>query len=262
MKTPLDMFHDIVAQISEGNTLLEMIYKNSEEMNEETDCGLACLIRSFNKTRETAYAYIEELAKTSQPTPANLYSHMETIIRSMDDFRASITAPKTPMLYPVAQLANLSARIQMCRENMGLSRGWIAAQLGVKPKAISVWERGTGQPDINQVTRLANIFGVEPAWLAFDVIPETSLVADPAPVEVMQGVDMSGIGKRIQTCRIELMMSHRELAAKLDIPELDTFLWETGKQMPPSSYIDKIAAVLGCGVTWLLTGKNARVSHE
>lgn len=35
MKTPLNMLHDIVAQISEGNTLLEMIYKNTEEMNEE-----------------------------------------------------------------------------------------------------------------------------------------------------------------------------------------------------------------------------------
>ncbi|HID9689637.1 TPA: hypothetical protein ACXI22_003615 [Citrobacter amalonaticus] len=72
MKTPLDMLHDIVAQISEGNTLLEMIYKNTEEMNEETDSGLACLIRSFDKTRETAYAYIEELAKNEkavQPPP-------------------------------------------------------------------------------------------------------------------------------------------------------------------------------------------------
>lgn len=75
MKTPLDMLHDIVAQISEGNTLLEMIYRNTEEMNEETDCGLACLIRSFDKTRETAYAYIEELAntaKTVNPPPSGI----------------------------------------------------------------------------------------------------------------------------------------------------------------------------------------------
>ncbi len=67
MKTPLDMLHIIVAQISEGNTLLEMIYKNTEEMNEETDCALACLIRSFDKTREMIYAYIEELAKAPPP---------------------------------------------------------------------------------------------------------------------------------------------------------------------------------------------------
>ncbi|HCB1864026.1 TPA: hypothetical protein MYQ41_004628 [Citrobacter amalonaticus] len=74
MKTPLEILNDIAAQISEGNTLLEMIYKNTEEMNEDTDCGLACLIRSFDKTRETAYAYIEELAKNEkavQPPPPN-----------------------------------------------------------------------------------------------------------------------------------------------------------------------------------------------
>lgn len=75
MKNPIEMLHDIVAQISEGNTLLEMIYRNTEEMNEETDCGLACLIRSFDKTRETAYAYIEELAntaKTVNPPPSGI----------------------------------------------------------------------------------------------------------------------------------------------------------------------------------------------
>lgn len=66
MKTPLEMLNDIAAQISEGNTLQEMIYKNTEEMNEETDCGLACLIRSFDKTRETANAYIEALAKSEK----------------------------------------------------------------------------------------------------------------------------------------------------------------------------------------------------
>ena len=75
MKTPLEMLNDIAAQISEGNTLLEMIYKNTEEMNEDTDCGLACLIRSFDKTRETAYTYIEELAKGEkavQPPPSGI----------------------------------------------------------------------------------------------------------------------------------------------------------------------------------------------
>lgn len=63
MKTPEEMLNDIAAQISEGNTLLEMIYKNSGEMNEETDCGIACLIRSLDKTRETTYGYIDELIK-------------------------------------------------------------------------------------------------------------------------------------------------------------------------------------------------------
>ncbi|KFC07412.1 hypothetical protein GTGU_01792 [Trabulsiella guamensis ATCC 49490] len=91
MKTPLDMLQHIVAQISEGNTLLEMIYKNTEEMNEETDCGLACLIRSFDKTRETAYAYIEELAKNEkavQPPRGNSDNIAD------DVFYATVSAAK------------------------------------------------------------------------------------------------------------------------------------------------------------------------
>lgn len=63
MKTPIDMLHDIATQISEGNTLLEMIYKNTDECDEKTDSAIACLIRSLDKTRETAYVYIEELMK-------------------------------------------------------------------------------------------------------------------------------------------------------------------------------------------------------
>ncbi|HHF9304861.1 TPA: hypothetical protein ACPT7W_000648 [Escherichia coli] len=91
MKTPLEMLNDIVAQISEGNTLLEMIYKNTEEMNEDTDCSLACLIRSFDKTRETAYTYIEELAKSEKA--------VQPIIGNSDDiaddiFYATVSAAK------------------------------------------------------------------------------------------------------------------------------------------------------------------------
>lgn len=92
MKTPLDMLHDIVAQISEGNTLLEMIYKNTEEMNEDTDCGLACLIRSFDKTRETAYAYIEELAKNEKAKSPPLRGNSDDV--SDDVFHAMVSAAK------------------------------------------------------------------------------------------------------------------------------------------------------------------------
>ncbi|HEO9916650.1 TPA: hypothetical protein QIQ88_002312 [Enterobacter asburiae] len=91
MKTPVDMLHDVAAQISEGNTLLEMIYKNTE-MNEETDCGLACLIRSFDKTRETTYAYIEELMKTQNavsPPPSGIESDIAN-----DIFYATVSAEK------------------------------------------------------------------------------------------------------------------------------------------------------------------------
>ncbi|WP_368927226.1 hypothetical protein [Citrobacter freundii] len=92
MKTPINMLNDIVAQISEGNTLLEMIYKNTEEMNEETDCGLARLIRSFNKTREIAYAYIEELAKNEKAVSTPPKGDNDDI--ADDIFYATVNAAK------------------------------------------------------------------------------------------------------------------------------------------------------------------------
>ncbi|GJL37373.1 hypothetical protein TUM17576_41930 [Enterobacter hormaechei] len=66
MKTPIDMLHDIAAQISEGNTLLENIYKNTDVTDEKTDSAIACLIQSLDKTRETSYVYIEELIKNKK----------------------------------------------------------------------------------------------------------------------------------------------------------------------------------------------------
>lgn len=97
MKTPVDMLHDVAAQISEGNTLLEMIYKNTE-MNEETDCGLACLIRSFDKTRETTYLYIEELMKNENAVspPSGIESDIAD-----DVFYATVSAAKLRELVSV-----------------------------------------------------------------------------------------------------------------------------------------------------------------
>lgn len=89
MKTPIDMLHEILAQVSEGNTLLEMIYKNTQEMNEETDCAIACLIRSFDKTREMTCAYIEELARNSPQKKTGSGNDI-----SDDVFHAAVTAEK------------------------------------------------------------------------------------------------------------------------------------------------------------------------
>ncbi len=72
MKTPIDMLHDIATQISEGNTLLENIYKNTDETDEKTDSAIACLIRSLDKTRETAYVYIEELIKDKKTVSSGI----------------------------------------------------------------------------------------------------------------------------------------------------------------------------------------------
>ncbi len=67
MKTPINMIEDLAAEIHENTSLLELIFKNSQDMG-EADNALACLIRSMLKTGEKAYGYIEELAISTPST--------------------------------------------------------------------------------------------------------------------------------------------------------------------------------------------------
>lgn len=62
MKTPINMLESIAADIVESTSLLEVIYRNNE-LPPEADNAIACLIRSMQKTNETAYEYVEQLSK-------------------------------------------------------------------------------------------------------------------------------------------------------------------------------------------------------
>lgn len=68
MKTPLpfEMLETIAADIAENTVLLELIYKHSNE-DHETDCAMACLIRSMKKTLDTTNEYIKSLSESLTP---------------------------------------------------------------------------------------------------------------------------------------------------------------------------------------------------
>ncbi|WP_393950326.1 hypothetical protein [Kluyvera intermedia] len=61
MKTPINMLESLAADITENTSLIEVIYRNNE-LPPEVDNAIACLIRSMQKTNETAYEYIESLS--------------------------------------------------------------------------------------------------------------------------------------------------------------------------------------------------------
>jgi len=61
-KKPLKMIEELNAEIIENTSLLEMIYSISNE-SPETDCAIACLLRSLYKTKDKADSFIEELLK-------------------------------------------------------------------------------------------------------------------------------------------------------------------------------------------------------
>lgn len=89
MNTPVQMLETISADIIENTVLLETIYKNSSE-DHETDCAIACLIRSMKKTLDTANEYINTLSDVSA-----LPQRDESGADIVDDvFHATITARK------------------------------------------------------------------------------------------------------------------------------------------------------------------------
>ncbi|EJI4858947.1 helix-turn-helix domain-containing protein [Salmonella enterica] len=142
----------------------------------------------------------------------------------------------------------LGDRIQLARENLGLSEADLARQLGTYSDHISDWECGITEPPASMVIPLANALKCDPLWLLGD--SESN-----APVKVMQNVDVSTIGKRIGVARVNQRMYTEELENAIHAPEGSVFRWETGKAIPSSQYIDILARVLNVSVTWLLTGK-------
>lgn len=91
MKTPfpIEMLETIAADIAENTVLLELIYKHSNE-DHETDCAMACLIRSMQKTLDVTNEYIKTYDKVSAPPQQE---KGETDIAD-DVFYATITARK------------------------------------------------------------------------------------------------------------------------------------------------------------------------
>ena len=51
-------------------------------------------------------------------------------------------------------------KLKQCREEKELSQDNIAEQLHVSRQAVSKWERGVNQPDIETIVRLSDIFDV------------------------------------------------------------------------------------------------------
>jgi transcriptional regulator with XRE-family HTH domain len=51
-------------------------------------------------------------------------------------------------------------KLKECREDIGLTQDDIAKKLSITRQAISKWERGINEPDIETIVRLADIYDV------------------------------------------------------------------------------------------------------
>jgi len=62
----------------------------------------------------------------------------------------------------------MNEKILQCRKRMGLSQEALAQQLNTSRQAVSRWELGDAQPELNNIIALAKLFGVTTDWLLMD----------------------------------------------------------------------------------------------
>ncbi|EJX4581060.1 helix-turn-helix domain-containing protein [Salmonella enterica] len=154
--------------------------------------------------------------------------------------------------------SNIAYRIQLARENLGLSEADLARQIGTYSDHISDWECGITEPPASMVIPLANALKCDPMWLLTGQGNNANQAA-PAPVSIMKGADLANIGVRIKNRRNETGMGVDKLADAIDVPIHQIYQWEAGKAIPHSGYYDRLAKALNTSVTWLLTGK---ITHQ
>lgn len=62
-------------------------------------------------------------------------------------------------------MPEISERIKIARKKIGMSQLDLASRLGVSRPAVSKWEKD-GSPESFRVEELAEVLGVDPAWLS------------------------------------------------------------------------------------------------
>lgn len=59
----------------------------------------------------------------------------------------------------------LAYRIAFSRKKLGISQRSLAKELDVTHSAVQKWENGENSPDSNNLTKMADLFGVSTDWL-------------------------------------------------------------------------------------------------
>lgn len=84
----------------------------------------------------------------------------------------SLTAPvnksAAPTIYNIVKQppsSGISSRLQLARENLGLSEADLARQLNTYSDHISDWECGITEPPASMIIPLANALKCDPLWL-------------------------------------------------------------------------------------------------
>ena len=98
-----------------------------------------------------------------QPQPESNHKY---IISTKIKLTLYCIVPSTLLLYCQREehymdITRIGKFLKTARKNKHLTQGYVAAQLGVSPQAVSKWERGENLPDIAFLPDIAQIYGID-----------------------------------------------------------------------------------------------------
>lgn len=98
-------------------------------------------------------------------------------------------------------LHTFGKRLQLAREDAGMSQEAVMEQLGFPTRSLTRWENGKADPGSCKLVRLADLYGVSMDWLTgrTDVrhcIRAGAVMIDSAALRELQGLADSGAGLR------------------------------------------------------------------
>ncbi|EPN4406347.1 helix-turn-helix domain-containing protein, partial [Escherichia coli] len=153
MKHAVKVMDEIAAQIQEGGSLLGMIYSYMSENGAESERvynAIRCLMRSLQKTEETASIFAEKLCEAKA-----MVSH-----------------------------SHFFGKIRTQREACGLTTTELARLLDLDEEIILQWESGEYEPTISMLIPLANVLGCDPLSLLSEKNSESAIRVNAPEVHV------------------------------------------------------------------------------
>jgi len=129
-------------------------------------------------------------------------------------------------------------RLLQLRHRAGLNQEQLGEKIGVKRAAVYLWETRQGNPNSNNLKKLADAFDVDPYWL------KTGMTSQPTLT----------MGQRIKQKRVERNLYQIDLARALNVKAASISQWESDENKPSGKNFYKLCEYLRVDADYLQAG--------
>ena len=144
------------------------------------------------------------------------------------------------------------SKFKECRERKGLSQKYVAVTLGVSPPAISQWEKGVTFPSSENLSKLAELYGVSIDYLMGKADDAPGQEPEDAKHPTRLDTD------RLRRLRTERMLTQAALGEELGLSEPTVCMYERGEREPSFNTLCRLADFFGVTTDYLLGRSDIR----